>query len=160
MVRLSNYKSYFGVITAIKRSFTLQVAAGPLTWVVKLSLFSLIYVSFRPLAYVRRLVYAGVILSALYYIASAAVNGAVCGPRPRNGTDRLAYLGGMAGPECQNSAGIIQILSIASGAVNVLCDFYLFLLPLPAISKLNLPTRRKTGVFLIFFTGAGYVLIS
>jgi hypothetical protein len=63
----------------------------------------------------------------------------------------------MAGPECQDSGGIIQIMSIASGAVNVVCDFYLFLLPLPAISKLNLPTRRKTGVFLIFFTGAGYV---
>ncbi|KAF2115746.1 hypothetical protein BDV96DRAFT_574401 [Lophiotrema nucula] len=146
--------------SVLLRSFVLQVMAGPLTWAIKLSLFSLIYTAFQPLTYVRRFVYAGIALTGIYYISSALVNAIVCGPRPRGGTDRPAYLAGMAGPECGDSAGIIQIYSIASGAVNVICDLYLFILPLPAISKLNLPTRRKAGVFLIFLAGAGACVMS
>jgi hypothetical protein len=69
----------------------------------------------------------------------------------------MAYLAGRAGQECGNPAGVIQILSIASGGVNLLNDLYLLILPLPAIIKLKMAPRQKVGVMFIFLAGAGYV---
>lgn len=71
----------------------------------------------------------------------------------------MAYLAGMAGAQCGDPAGIIQILSIASGAVNLLNDLYLLILPLPAIIKLKMATKQKVGVMFIFLAGTGFVYI-
>ncbi|KAH7088268.1 hypothetical protein FB567DRAFT_524021 [Paraphoma chrysanthemicola] len=67
---------------------------------------------------------------------------------------------GMAGQACSDPSGTIQILSVTSGSVNLLCDLYLLVLPLPAIAKLSLPRRRKTGLLLIFMTGTGGCVMS
>ena len=97
----------------------------------------------------------GISVSFCFYLAAAIVNGVVCGPK--GGTDQIAYLAGLAGQECGNPAGVIQILSITSGVVNLVNDLYLLILPLPAILKLKMATKQKIGVMLIFLTGAGYV---
>ena len=86
-------------------------------------------------------------------MAATIANGVVCGPK--GGQDRASYLAGMAGTKCGDPTGIIMLLSVISGAVNLAQDLFLMILPLPAVSNLNLPKRRKTGVFLIFLTGAG-----
>jgi hypothetical protein len=140
-------------LTRLQRSLLVQVLASPLIWVIKLSVYSLIFHAFRPLAYIRRLIYAGLLVTGIYTVGCAIANGIVCGPQ--GGQDRASYIAGMAGTKCGNPTGTIQLLSVTSGGVNLLQDLFLLLLPLPAISKLNLPTRRKTGVFLIFLTGAG-----
>lgn len=67
----------------------------------------------------------------------------------------MAYLAGMAGQECGNPAGVIQILSITSGVVNLVNDLYLLILPLPAILKLKMALKQKIGVMFIFLAGAG-----
>jgi hypothetical protein len=69
-------------------------------------------------------------------------------------------MAGIASPKCGNSAGPIQVLGMTSGVVSLFSDVFLFVLPLPAISKLNLPRRRKVGVLLIFSTGAVYAATS
>ena len=53
------------------------------------------------------------------------------------------------GPEEEKS---IQ-LSIPTGAFGIAIDTFLLLLPVPAVLKLNMPTKRKLGVLLIFLTG-------
>jgi hypothetical protein len=135
----------------LQRSFVLAMLSGPLVWLIKLSIFSLLFHAFRPLVYIRRLVYVGVLISGLYHIAVAITTGIICGPH--GGHDRASYLAGMAAYKCGDPAGIIQILSVTSGVVNLSTDIYLLILPLRAISKLNLPKRRKTGVMLMFMTG-------
>jgi hypothetical protein len=92
-------------------------------------------------------------VTGLFTVGTAITNGIVCGPK--GGQDRASYMAGMAGTKFGNRTGTIQLLSVTSGAVNLLQDLFLMVLPLPAISNLNLPTRRKTGVFVIFLTGTG-----
>ena len=142
-------------LTNCQRSLALVIVTGPLTWLIKLAVFSLIFHAFRPLTYVRRLVYGGLIVSGLYAIANSVSNGIACGPR--GGTDYLSVLAGMAGKACGNPSGIVQIFSVTSGVVNFVVDFYLLVIPLRAISKLRLPTKQKIGVFFIFLTGIGFV---
>lgn len=83
------------------------------------------------------------------------MNGIFCGPL--GGTDQFSYLAGLASNRCGDPSGVIPILTITSGVVNFVVDIYLVIIPLRAISKLNLPTRRKFGVFFIFLTAIGYV---
>ncbi|KAF2196011.1 hypothetical protein GQ43DRAFT_384234, partial [Delitschia confertaspora ATCC 74209] len=116
---------------------------GPTIWRVKMSLFSLIFTAFHPVAYIRLLVYIGIIVSSLFYIMSAFVNAYTC--RPRRGNDRWAYLAGMAS----------RHVAIRPGAFNILSDLYILVIPMGAIYKLKLQTRRKVGVFFIFLTGTG-----
>lgn len=123
---------------------------------IKLSVFSFIYHVFRPLTYIRWLVYAGVLLTGLYQIGVAITNGILCGPH--RGHDRASYMAGMAGSKCGNPDGMIQILSVTSGSVNLFTDLFLLVLPLPAVYELNLPRGRKAGVMAIFLTGSVYVL--
>jgi hypothetical protein len=101
------------------------------------------------------MVYIGIVASFCYYLTAAIVNGVTCGPKGE--TDQMAYLAGLAGPRCRDTAGIIQILSITSGAVNLLNDLYLFILPLPAIMKLKMATKQKISVMCIFLAGTAYV---
>lgn len=100
------------------------------------------------------MVYLGVTLSFIFYLAAAIVNGIICGPK--GGNDRLAYLAGMAGQQCGDPAGLIQIFSITSGVLNLLNDLYLLILPLPAIMQLKLHPKRKLGVLFIFLAGVAY----
>ncbi|KAJ8069259.1 hypothetical protein OCU04_002922 [Sclerotinia nivalis] len=140
------------------RSLVLAVGTGPLIWLIKLSLFSLIYNVFHPLAYIRILVVIGLALSAAWYITSAVVTVRFCGPH--GGTDRLSYLAGLASSACGDTSGIIPISSIITGIVNIIVDIYLLIIPLAAISHLNLARKRKIGVFFIFLTGAGACVMS
>ena len=50
----------------------------------------------------------------------------------------------------------LQAAFIAASAINVVSDFSILLLPLYRILKLNIPTRRKIGVFAIFAVGLLY----
>jgi hypothetical protein len=68
-------------------------------------------------------------------------------------------MAGMGGPKCGNPDGMIQILSVTSGSVNLFTDLFLLVLPLPAVYELNLPRGRKAGVMAIFLTGSMYVQI-
>ncbi len=130
--------------------FVFVVLSGPLNWATRLALFSLIYFAFRPIPYIRRLVYVGVLVTGLYNLAASIIYGVICGPH--GGQDRASYLKGFASQRCGNPSGIVQILGIASGAVNLVTDLYLFLLPLPSVLILTLPRKRMTGVLLIFLT--------
>lgn len=47
-------------------------------------------------------------------------------------------------------------LTIPSSAVGLAIDLYILVLPVVAVSQLQLPTRRKIGVILVFMTGILY----
>jgi hypothetical protein len=72
---------------------------------------------------------------------------------PREGKDRISFLAGMASKACAGKSEIIQSASLATGIFNFLGDFYISIIPLPAVVKLKISQQRKTGVFLIFSAG-------
>ena len=54
----------------------------------------------------------------------------------------------------------VSVLSIVTSGFNIFIDFYLLFLPLYATSGLQVRTRRKIAVFLVFLVGALLVLQS
>lgn len=143
------------MLTQLQRSYLVGVITIPAFWLVKLSIFSLIYCAFRPLTYIRWLVYAGLVVTGLYTIAVSVANGVLCAPK--GGQNRDSWMAGASGHTCAGTSGRMQQVNITTGAFNLLWDLYLFVLPLRPISQLNMPRGKKTGVFLIFLTGAAYV---
>jgi hypothetical protein len=133
-----------------------MILQGPITWLVKLALFSLILTAFQPIIWLRRLVYIGIVVTGFFYLYCAIYAGVACGPK--GGVDRASYLAGMAGKMCHDPTGFIQINNITQGAFGVFSDLYLLVIPVPAIMKLQLPAKRKLGVLVIFMAGLGYVL--
>lgn len=131
----------------------MMVMQGPVTWLVKLALFSLILSAFQPVAWLRRLCYIGIVVTGVFYAYCAISFGVTCGPK--GGLDRAAYLAGVAGPTCRDPTGYIQINNILMGAFGVFSDFYLLIIPIPAILKLHMPIKRKLGVLIIFLAGFG-----
>ncbi|MCJ1454230.1 hypothetical protein MMC28_004582 [Mycoblastus sanguinarius] len=47
----------------------------------------------------------------------------------------------------------LHYVNDAVGAINLLTDIYLLCLPIAAVSKLQLPTRKRIGIIAIFLTG-------
>ncbi|CAG8954804.1 hypothetical protein HYFRA_00004729 [Hymenoscyphus fraxineus] len=142
--------------TVMILSLVVSILTGPLIWIIKLTLFCLIYNTFHPLKYVRRLVYIGIVVSGLYYTGAAIIQGVYCGPK--GGTDRKAMMVGFGRESC--IFGEMKALTISMGAVNVFFDFYILILPLPAIYRLQMERRKKIGVFFMFLTGIGTCVMS
>lgn len=49
------------------------------------------------------------------------------------------------------------IIALPQGAISMVYDIVMFVLPLPIIFKLHLPLQRKVGLTAVFATGAMYV---
>lgn len=47
----------------------------------------------------------------------------------------------------------LYTINISQSAVDLVTDFYILILPLPRLMKLNLPVRRKVGVISVFAAG-------
>lgn len=47
----------------------------------------------------------------------------------------------------------LEVAGTATSAFNVISDFYILLLPIFAISKLQMPTKKKLEISAVFFTG-------
>ena len=90
--------------------------------------------------------YVGLIITGLFYFASMAAFLILCSPK--SGHSQIDYITALAAPQCAS-----QALSVTTGAVNVISDLYLVVLPLPAVWGLQLPLRRKIGVSAMFLTG-------
>ena len=73
------------------------------------------------------------------------------GCSPRSGPrDAAAYLGALVSGPCSR---VVGSLTVAQGVFNVLGDLYLIILPLVAVWGLQMPTKKKAGVSLMFLTG-------
>ena len=47
-------------------------------------------------------------------------------------------------------------LNIALGVVNIISDFFILIVPLPAVWSLQLPIKKKVGISAIILTGLAY----
>ena len=70
---------------------------------------------------------------------------------PRNGSSQTAWIAALESNRCLRPE---KTLSVVVGVGNVLSDFYLILLPLPAVWGLQIPARRKLAILSMFLTGS------
>ncbi|KAL8999788.1 MAG: hypothetical protein Q9169_001461 [Polycauliona sp. 2 TL-2023] len=120
---------------------TLNVASafyGPTMFFTKLSIFILYYRIFNPSKTMRYLIYFGIAFNFVYYTIYLFIYSFYC-----PNTSKKA-------PTCGHE---VKVISVATSAINVVSDFYILLIPLAAVSNLQLPKKRKLGLFAIFFTG-------
>ncbi|KAI4238137.1 MAG: hypothetical protein LQ349_001310 [Xanthoria aureola] len=120
---------------------TLNVASafyGPAMFFTKLSIFILYYRILNPSRTMRYLIYFGIGFNFIYYTIYLFIYSCYC-----PNTSKKA-------PTCSHE---VKVISVATSAINVVSDFYILLIPLAAISNLQLPKKRKLGLFAIFFTG-------
>lgn len=118
------------------------VLNGPTLWITKLTFFLLYLQLFRPMKWLRVCIYSGVLLSTVFYW-SLSITLFVFGP-PRGQTWAESYV---------SSPFITNGLNIAVAAGGLLIDVWLFILPLTAISNLQLQSSRKFGLAIMLSTG-------
>jgi len=118
---------------------------GPVISFIKLALFLLILRIFSTLRWLRILVHLGATFNILFYFSGSIA--LVVLASPRHGQN---YLEVLEGPASTHS----KTLLIVQGVVNVVSDFYLLVVPLPAVWGLKLPLKKRFGILAIFGTGS------
>ena len=111
----------------------------------KITFFLLYLQLFKPIKALRFFIYAGMIFTFGFY-ASATV-AQFYFETPRRGETLVSH---KLGPLAKKSLN----LSIPLSAVGVVIDFYILILPIVAVSRLQLAKKRKIGLCLVFGTGS------
>ena len=117
---------------------------APVMFLIKLTLFLLYLHIFSRLRWLRFLIWAGIICTALFYGSMAIIFSIICTPAKGQ-----SYLEAFLSTQCGKASDI----SLAAGFFNMLSDIYLLVIPIPAVWSLQLERRRKLGVLIIFATG-------
>lgn len=99
----------------------------------------------RPL---RISIHVGLILMALFHAAIIGVGiGTVI---------KCVGVSASTSTFCNAASGSIQL---AQSAFNVVTDFWILILPMPLVRKLQLPRSRKIGLFFVFGAGVLYACV-
>ena len=115
----------------------------------KLSFFLLYIQVFRPLKWLRYGSYAGAIVNVLFYFSILVATLAFTVPAPGQTMQQAVQ-----SPR-QNRA---LSVTIPIACVSLVLDVYILVLPIAAVSQLQLSTRRKLGVIAVFMTGGMSVM--
>ena len=114
--------------------------------------FYLVYLQvFRPMHWLRICIYFGATITTAFYMATGIYW--IVSITPRKGQD---FIDVAVSPAQLKSLR----LSVPVACVGLATDLYLLILPITAVLQLQLPTRRKIGVILIFLTGLMYTSTS
>ncbi|KAH8161443.1 hypothetical protein CIB48_g6802 [Xylaria polymorpha] len=100
---------------------------------------------FRPVTYVRYLIWAGMAVIITFAIVFFIIDLVVCVPRSGE-----TWLNPAVSHRCNN----ISVPLVTVGAYfKVITDFYILFIPLHQLPRLRLSKKRKVGFVLIFMTG-------
>lgn len=114
--------------------------------------FFLVYLQiFQPFKWLRTCVYLGATVTTLFYVVTELFWIVAMTP-----IKAQTFLSVGASPAQLRAL----VLSVPTAAVGLGIDVYLLVLPVTAVMQLQLPTRHKIGVILIFLTGIAYDLIT
>ena len=105
----------------------------------KLSILLLFFRLFSPTKAVRVGIYIGIITTLLNHVIGTILAITLCLP-----SDALGFA------KCSNK---LNVLDIVISTINIISDFYILILPLVVISRLQMPLNRKLGVSAVFATG-------
>ncbi|KAL8814919.1 MAG: hypothetical protein Q9223_005898 [Gallowayella weberi] len=122
----------------------LESLYGPFVWLIKTSLFLLYRQIFSTKRCLQNLVWAGIIVTGLFYWSSTIAKIALCAPRRHE-----TYIMAFATARC----GRTKTLAVGSGVFNILSDLYLIVIPIPPTLALHLNPRKKWRLIAVFLTG-------
>ena len=94
--------------------------------------------------WLRICAYIGLVVTTAFYFGMTVAQFTFGTPRP--GETWYSH------QQTQNETNSLK-MSVPQSAVGLAIDLYILILPMMAVSKLQLPLRRKIGVALIFMTG-------
>ena len=121
-----------------------QMSYGPTMFFTKVSLLLLYLRLFSPNRIIRYAIYFGVMANLVFYATTTIASGALC--LPRHGE---AWLDSARTARCKRALAMYY----PHGIFAVVSDFYIFIIPIPIVIKLNLPLRKKVGILAVFATG-------
>ena len=99
---------------------------------------------FSPDRIIRYAIYFGIMANFVFYSTTTIISGALC--LPRHGE---AWLNSAQTARCKRALDMY----CPHGIFGVVSEFYIFIIPIPIVIKLNLPLRKMVGVLAIFATG-------
>jgi hypothetical protein len=112
---------------------------------IKLSFFLLYMHLFAPSSGLKTAIWIGGSVSTVFYTLIVILTFIFMTPRP----------GETFAEHTATHLTTKQVqMSVPLAAIGVFLDFYILILPLVGVWRLQLPTRRKFGVAIVFMTGA------
>ncbi|KAI8954548.1 hypothetical protein F4801DRAFT_532071 [Xylaria longipes] len=119
---------------------------------IKTSLLVLYLRIFKPARIARILIWIGILLITLFYLACIVISAIFCNPAQWSGhIGPVEFLELQARSNCNRP----QLdLSAAQGIFSTVSDAYILVIPTILVSGLRLPLRRRIGICAIFLIGA------
>ena len=131
----------------VKRAFTTNLITGPTKWFAKAAILALYLRLFGLKLWLRYTSYVMLLITFLFYWASIPMSAALCVPHH---AESWNY-------EVLQRCGKMAVTGPIFGAVGVASDVLLLILPLPIVYGLNMPPRKKLGLYMVFLVGCLYV---
>lgn len=78
-------------------------------------------------------------------LATMIGNAVLCVPKPGVSWE--------IGDDTYNCMVVADLFSVIMGTVSVFSDLFVIYIPIPVVWQLQLPTRKRVGICLIFITG-------
>lgn len=126
------------------QDYVATIMATPALGLIKSSLFIQYYLLFRPLRWIRICVWIGATVSIAFYVAVSITAFILNSPWPGE-----SLLQGILSWHYIKFANF----SIPTGVIGMLVDWYLLILPVPAVLALQMSMAKKAGVLIVFMTG-------
>ena len=114
---------------------------------VKLTFYILFLRIFRPKTVLRWSIYIGIFVTAVFYVVATIL--LLIWTTPRRGTSFVTIFIKFA---TEKKSPVLD-MALALGYFNIFSDVYVLVLPISAVAGLNIPTRRKFGLSLVFMAG-------
>lgn len=130
---------------AEQQGYISNIMVTPALGFIKLSLFIQYYQLFRTLRWLRICVWVGAPISAAFYVAVTIIGFVLESPWPGE-----SFLEAILSWHYAKFAEF----SIPTGVIGMLVDWYLLILPIPAVLGLHMSTAKKLGVLIVFMTGS------
>lgn len=140
------------ILTSGKLLYAQGMLLGPTIFFSKEAIFLLYFEVFQVKNQMRLAIIFGMVFTGFVYWTGVIIESIYCAPRVGEGWDPLA--GAPVSIRCQKTIywGIVQ------GACAILIDLLIFVLPIPIVMKLQLPTRRKVQILCVFMTALMYIV--
>lgn len=123
---------------------------GPTIFFSKEAIFLLYFDLFHVRRGMRLVIIAGMIFTALAYWPGIILESIFCAARPGESWDPLQ--GAPVTRRCSKN----NYWGITQGACAIAIDILIFTIPIPAVTRLQLETRRKIQILGVFSTGLMY----
>jgi hypothetical protein len=91
----------------------------------------------------RVFIWVGIFVATTAYMVNIPLFTYYCTPRADENWDLLLL------EKCKSNG----VTALIQGVIGVALDIYIFVLPLPLISRLSLPRRKKIGILAVFVVG-------